>query len=162
MPAPPWPPVRADVLNVPLHALRAPLPAALVDRGDRRLLHPPRRQRQALAYVYFEEEPSRRAAAKLLTRDEARHRRQHRRAVAGQPWGTRNYQRPSLARRGAFGGEGLSAKLTAVRRTNPMDQRIESFLADVLALAGEDLDAVREGVRVALASCEALFPGAGA
>jgi hypothetical protein len=38
-----------------------------------------------------------------------------------------------------------------------MDQRIESFLADVRALAGEDLDAVREGVRVALASCEALF-----
>jgi hypothetical protein len=38
-----------------------------------------------------------------------------------------------------------------------MDQRIEAFLADVLALAGEDLDAVREGVRVALASCEALF-----
>ena len=36
-----------------------------------------------------------------------------------------------------------------------MDQRIEAFLADVLALAGEDLDAVRE--RVALASCEALF-----
>ena len=39
-----------------------------------------------------------------------------------------------------------------------MDQRIEAFLADVLALAGEDLDAVREGVRVALASREALFP----
>jgi hypothetical protein len=38
-----------------------------------------------------------------------------------------------------------------------MDQRIEAFLGDVLALAGEDLDAVREGVRVALASCEALF-----
>jgi hypothetical protein len=27
---------------------------------------------QSLAYVYFEEEPGRRAAAKLLTRDEAR------------------------------------------------------------------------------------------
>jgi hypothetical protein len=38
-----------------------------------------------------------------------------------------------------------------------MDQRIESFLADVLALAGEEPDAVREGVRVAIADCEALF-----
>jgi hypothetical protein len=38
-----------------------------------------------------------------------------------------------------------------------MDQRIESFLADVLALAGEEPDAVRQGVRVALAKCEAIF-----
>jgi hypothetical protein len=38
-----------------------------------------------------------------------------------------------------------------------MDQRIESFLADFLALAGEDLDAIREGVRVALANCEETF-----
>jgi hypothetical protein len=38
-----------------------------------------------------------------------------------------------------------------------MDQRIESFLADVLALAGEAPDAVRKGVRVALADCEAIF-----
>ena len=38
-----------------------------------------------------------------------------------------------------------------------MDQRIESFLADVLALAGEEPNAVREGVRVALADCEAIF-----
>jgi hypothetical protein len=38
-----------------------------------------------------------------------------------------------------------------------MYRRIESFLTDVLALAGEDPDAVREGVRVALANCEALF-----
>jgi hypothetical protein len=30
-----------------------------------------------------------------------------------------------------------------------MDQRIESFLADVLALAGEDPNALREGVRIA-------------
>jgi hypothetical protein len=38
-----------------------------------------------------------------------------------------------------------------------MDQRIESFLGDVLALAGEETDAVRDGVRVALAKCEAIF-----
>ena len=38
-----------------------------------------------------------------------------------------------------------------------MDQRIESFLGDVLALAGEEPDAVREGVRRALAKCEAIF-----
>ena len=31
-----------------------------------------RRQGQALAYVYFEKEPGRRAAAKLLAHDEAR------------------------------------------------------------------------------------------
>jgi hypothetical protein len=33
-----------------------------------------------------------------------------------------------------------------------MDQRIESFLTDVLALAGEDPDADRQGVRAALAA----------
>jgi hypothetical protein len=38
-----------------------------------------------------------------------------------------------------------------------MDQRIESFLTDVLALAGEDPEAIREGVRVALADCEEIF-----
>ena len=38
-----------------------------------------------------------------------------------------------------------------------MDRRIESFLGDVLALAGEEPDAVWEGVRVALAKCEAIF-----
>jgi hypothetical protein len=38
-----------------------------------------------------------------------------------------------------------------------MDQRIESFLGDVLALAGEEPDAIREGVRVALADCEEIF-----
>ena len=39
----------------------------------------------------------------------------------------------------------------------PMDQRIEFFLTDVLALAGEDPEAIREGVRVALADCEEIF-----
>ena len=38
-----------------------------------------------------------------------------------------------------------------------MDQRIESYLGDVLALAGEEPDAVPEGVRRALAKCEAIF-----
>jgi hypothetical protein len=41
-----------------------------------------------------------------------------------------------------------------------MDQRIESFLADVVALAGEVPDVVREGVGVALADCE-RFSGCG-
>jgi hypothetical protein len=49
----------------------APLPAALVSRGIGRLLCCARPQRPALAYVYFvEEEPGRRSAARLLTRDE--------------------------------------------------------------------------------------------
>ena len=38
-----------------------------------------------------------------------------------------------------------------------MDERIESFLADVLALAGEDENAIREGVRNALADYEQVF-----
>jgi hypothetical protein len=40
-----------------------------------------------------------------------------------------------------------------------MDQRIEAFLADVLMLAGEPPEAIREGVRVALASAGARRPG---
>ena len=36
------------------------------------VLHRPRRNGDALAYVYFEGEAGRHAAAKLLTRDEAR------------------------------------------------------------------------------------------
>ena len=39
----------------------------------------------------------------------------------------------------------------------PLDQRIESFLADILAVAGEDLDAIARWVRVALADCEEIF-----
>jgi hypothetical protein len=38
-----------------------------------------------------------------------------------------------------------------------MDDRIEAFLADVLALEGEELDAIRAGVRVALGEAEATF-----
>ena len=57
---------------------------------------------------------------------------------------------------GAFGSEGLSAKLTGGGESQ-MDQRIEPSLGDVLALAGEEPDAVPEGVRRALAKCEAIF-----
>jgi hypothetical protein len=38
-----------------------------------------------------------------------------------------------------------------------MDQRIECFLADILALGGEDPDAVHERVRFALADREEIF-----
>jgi hypothetical protein len=38
-----------------------------------------------------------------------------------------------------------------------MDQRIEAFLGDVLAFAGDEPDGVREGVRDALADCAAIF-----
>jgi hypothetical protein len=38
-----------------------------------------------------------------------------------------------------------------------MDRRIEFFLTDVLALVGEEPEAIREGMRVALGDCEAIF-----
>jgi hypothetical protein len=37
------------------------------------------------------------------------------------------------------------------------DARIESFLADILALEGEDPNAIREGVHLAIADCEQIF-----
>ena len=44
------------------------------------------------------------------------------------------------------------------RTVTPMtDARVESFLADVLALEGENPDAIREGVHVALADCGQIF-----
>src|ERR1700741_5456724 len=40
----------------------------------------------------------------------------------------------------------------------PMSEaRIEAFLADVLALEGENPEAIREGVHIALADCEQIF-----
>jgi hypothetical protein len=38
-----------------------------------------------------------------------------------------------------------------------MDERVEAFLADVLALESEDANAIRQGVRGALADCEEIF-----
>jgi hypothetical protein len=38
-----------------------------------------------------------------------------------------------------------------------MDERVEAFLADVLALEGEEATAIREAARVALADCEQVF-----
>jgi hypothetical protein len=38
-----------------------------------------------------------------------------------------------------------------------MDQRVEAFLADVLALEGETPDAIRQAVRAGLADYEAVF-----
>jgi DNA-binding LacI/PurR family transcriptional regulator len=49
-----------------------PLPAAVVCRGTPACFVVRDHTGQALAYVYFEDEPGRRSAAKLLTKDEAR------------------------------------------------------------------------------------------
>ena len=38
-----------------------------------------------------------------------------------------------------------------------MDERVEAFLADVLALEGEDANAIRQGVRLALSDYAQLF-----
>jgi hypothetical protein len=51
-------------MTASLHAIHAPLPAAPDDRRDH--------NGQALAYVYYEEEPGRRSAARLLSYDKAR------------------------------------------------------------------------------------------
>jgi hypothetical protein len=51
---------------------KSPLPAAMDCRRNGRLLHCARPHGQALSYVYFENEPGRRTAANLLTKDEAR------------------------------------------------------------------------------------------
>ena len=47
--------------------------------------------------------------------------------------------------------------LASGNAVNAMDERIETFLADVLALEGEDENAIRQGVRLALADCEQIF-----
>ena len=49
---------------------RFPPPWSIDDKGDCFIVRD--HGGQALAYVYFEEEPGRRSAAKLLTKDEAR------------------------------------------------------------------------------------------
>jgi hypothetical protein len=41
-----------------------------------------------------------------------------------------------------------------------MDERVEAFLADILALEGEEANAIRQGVRGALADYEQLFRSA--
>jgi hypothetical protein len=56
----------------PPAAKAPPLPAALVRRRQPACFVVRDHNGQALAYVYFEDEPGRRSAAKLLTKDEAR------------------------------------------------------------------------------------------
>ena len=58
---------RRDARALIVHAFRPPLPAVLVRRRPVRDVN-----RQALAYIYFEDEPGRRSAARLLIRDQAR------------------------------------------------------------------------------------------
>jgi YD repeat-containing protein len=51
----------------------APIHAAVGRRRQWRVLHVRDANGQAVSYVYYEQEPGRRTAAGLLTRDEARH-----------------------------------------------------------------------------------------
>ena len=37
------------------------------------------------------------------------------------------------------------------------DARVDAFLADVLALEGENIDAIHDGVHIALKDCENIF-----
>ena len=53
------------------YGARSPLPAALVEANNACFIVRDSTG-QALGYFYFEDEPGRRSAAKLLTRDEAR------------------------------------------------------------------------------------------
>jgi hypothetical protein len=57
--------------------------ATLVRRRNGSRLHLRDRDGQKFAYVYFEDEPGRRSAAKLLTRDKARRALPHKRRQAG-------------------------------------------------------------------------------
>ncbi len=50
-----------------------------------------------------------------------------------------------------------ASSLRAANSRKPMDRRIESFLADVLALQGEDQNSIREAVPGALADCEEIL-----
>ena len=51
----------------------------------------------------------------------------------------------------------MIARLAGGEAGKSMDERIESFLADVLALEGENSNAIREGVRIALADYQQIF-----
>ena len=55
-----------------LYAFRSPLPAAVVLEETAPCFIVRDANKQALAFVYCEDEPGRRATGKLLTRDEAR------------------------------------------------------------------------------------------
>ena len=59
-------------------------------------------------------------------------------------------------RRSNAGGAG-ALPLCRLTAHKSMDQRIEAFLADVLALHGESPEAIRERVRTALRDCETTF-----
>src|SRR6185437_14542762 len=65
----------------------------------------------------------------------------------------------SQMRTGSFCG-GITAKLSSpilLALEVTMDERIELFLADVLALEGETPETIRQGVRTALTDCETIY-----
>jgi hypothetical protein len=108
-----------------------------------------RDERHALAYVLFEDEKGLADGDEPPLRDEARRIAANiakAAGVAAQAMGHRKLRAAFLGPARGLRRRRLSAKLTGGTAGEPMDRRIESFLADVLALDEEPDEAAGASV----------------